>query len=64
MNNQLYARLPSNSWWTIFNLFLINSVHQRTALHAAADEGHVNIVRYLVNKGADTNSKDQKEASE
>ena len=35
------------------------SPHQFTPLHSAAEEGHVDIVRYLVDKGADLNVKDE-----
>ena len=34
------------------------SLYQRTALHMAADRGHVSKVKYLVTKGADINIKD------
>ena len=34
------------------------SPHQKTPLHLAAGKGHVDIVRYLVDKGADLNIKD------
>ena len=39
------------------------SSHQRTPLHWAAREGHVDIVKYLVDKGADPNIKDNFEVS-
>ena len=31
---------------------------QRTPLHAAAEGGHVDVVKYLVDKGADVDTKD------
>ena len=37
--------------------FFINSPHQYTPLHLAAEGGHVDTVRYLVDKGADLNIK-------
>ena len=43
---------------------LLDSSHQRTALHVAAQRGHVDTVRYLVNKGADINIQDNKGVSE
>ena len=39
-------------------LFFIYSPHQKTPLHWAADAGHVDIVRCLVEQGADLNIKD------
>ena len=39
-------------------LYLIYSPHQWTPLLCAAIAGHVDIVRYLVDKGADLNIKD------
>ena len=42
----------------MFNYFLIYSPHQRTPLYWAADAGHVHIVRYLVEQGAEINIKD------
>ena len=37
-------------------ILIINySPHQYTPLHTAAREGHADIVRYLVDKGADPN---------
>ena len=44
--------------------FFIYSPHQKTPLHWAAEEGHVDIVRYLVDKGADFNIKDQRGVSD
>ena len=38
--------------------FFAYSSHQRTPLHWAAREGHVDIVKYLVDKGGDPNIKD------
>ena len=38
--------------------FFIYSQHQRTPLHWAAEGGHVDTVRMLNDKGADTNIKD------
>ena len=35
-----------------------NNSHQGTPLHLAAEAGHMDIVRYLVEKGADINIKD------
>lgn len=32
----------------------------RTALHIAASEGHLNIVKYLVNHGSDVDIKDSR----
>ena len=40
------------------------SPHQKTALHLAAEGGHVDTVTCLVEKGANTNIKDKNEASE
>ena len=37
------------------NFFVNYSPHQYTPLHTAAREGHVDMVRYLVDKGADPN---------
>ena len=45
-------------------LFLIYSPHQSTPLFWAAYEGHVDIVRYLVEQGADINIKDKNGVSE
>ena len=45
-------------------LFLFYSPHQSTPLHKAANEGHVHIVRYLVEQGADINIKDVNGVSE
>ena len=44
--------------------FFIYSPYQRTPLHIAAREGHVDIVRYLVDKDADPNIKDEDGVSE
>ena len=41
-----------------------NSPHQKTPLHWAADGGHVDTVRYLVDKGDDINMKDGHGVSE
>ena len=49
-------RPPRHSWWTMFKFF--NNSHQGTPLHLAAEAGHMDIVRYLVEKGADINIKD------
>ena len=45
-------------------LFFVYSSYQMTSLHLAAHEGHVDIVRYLVDKGADANIKDNRGVSE
>ena len=45
-------------------LFLIYSPHQSTPLHKAVYEGHVHVVRYLVEQGADINIKNVFEVSE
>ena len=37
------------------SICFFNSPHQRTPLHRAAEGGHVDIVRCLVDKGADIN---------
>ena len=42
----------------MFNFFFIYSPHQKSPLHIAAEAGHVDTVRCLVNKGADLNIKD------
>ena len=60
-NSQRWLR---HSWWTVFNIFFIYSLHQRTPLFWAADEGHVDVVRYLVEQGADINIKDNDGVSE
>ena len=39
-------------------LFFIYSPHQKSSLHIAAEAGHVDTVRCLVDKGADLNIKD------
>ena len=44
--------------------FLVYSSHQKTPLHRAAHGGHVDTVRYLVDKGADPNIKDPDGVSE
>ena len=44
--------------------FFIYSLHQRTPLHWAAHEGHVDVVRYLVEQGADINIKECSGVSE
>ena len=41
-----------------FMFSLIFSPYQTTPLHRAADEGHVNTVQCLVEKGADISTKD------
>ena len=43
---------------------LVYSSHQWTPLHFAAREGHVDIVRYLVDKDADLNIKNEDGVSE
>ena len=48
----------------MFKIFLIYSLHQRTPLHWAVNEGHVDVVRYLVEQGANINFKDKDEVSE
>ena len=45
-------------------LFSIYFPHQKTPLHLAAYAGHVDIVRCLVDKGADFNIKDDWEVRE
>ena len=40
-------------------LYLVYSSHQGTPLRFATREGHVDIVRYLVDKDADPNIKDK-----
>ena len=42
----------------MFSYFLIYSPHQKTPLHDAACKGRVDIVKYLVEQGADINFKD------
>ena len=42
----------------MFNYFLIYSPYQFTPLQWAACEGHVHIVRYLVEQGAEINNKE------
>ena len=48
----------------MFNYFLIYSPHQSTPLHKAAYEGHVHVVRCLVEQSADINIKDEDGVSE
>ena len=55
--NSKYAK-PATSWWTMSTSFFILP-HQKTPLHIAAGRGHVDNVRCLVDKGADTNIKDK-----
>ena len=43
---------------------LFASPHQETPLHLAADEGHVDTVKFLVQKGANIHSKDDVGVSE
>ncbi len=38
---------------------LITHIVRRSALHLAAAEGHVEVVSFLVKKGADVNSEDR-----
>ena len=45
-------------------ILVVNSPHQETPLHWAAYGGHVETVRCLVDKGADTNIKNIFEVSE
>ena len=40
------------------------SHHQMSPLHWAADGGHVHTVKYLIDKGAEVNSKDEIGVSE
>ena len=40
------------------------SFHQRTPLHMAAQSGHADMVRYLSDKGANVNIKDNDGVSE
>ena len=42
----------------------VNSSHQITPLHLAAGKGHVDTVRCLVDKGADTQLKDENDVNE
>ena len=44
--------------------FFIYSSHQWTSQHHAADAGHVDMARYLVDKGVDLNIKDRWGVSE
>ena len=45
-------------------LFLVHSPHQETPLHFAAREGREDIVRCLVDQGADPNIKNKRGVSE
>ena len=45
-------------------MFKFASPHQRTSLHCAAREGHVNTVKYLVKKEVNIHSKDNDGVSE
>lgn len=40
------------------NLFLINLKFHQTALHKAALNGHLSVIIYLVQKGAEVNARD------
>ena len=44
--------------------FFAYSSHQLTPLHFAVRHGNVDIVRYLVDNGADLNTKDENKVSE
>ena len=46
--------------WTFIvdHVIFVLSPHQVTPLHWAADKGHVNTVKCLVERGAEVNSKD------
>ena len=55
-----YLTIHGGPCSTIF----VHSPHQSTPLHEAARKGHVDIVRYLVEQGADINIKDEDEVSE
>ena len=49
----LITYLVSAIFWVSFI-----SLHQTTYLHLAFEGGHMNTVKYLVDKGADINTKD------
>ena len=49
-----YLAIHGEAYSTCF----IDSSHQMTPLHLAAGRGHVDTVRCLIDKGADTNIKD------
>ena len=55
---QVCSRLARHRWWAMFNFV---SPHQITPLHWAAEKGHVNVVQYLLEKGANMNIKEWKE---
>lgn len=58
--------LPCMALWLQFVSvlkFIYISVFQRTPLNVAADKSHVDIVEYLVDHGANVNSKDESEVS-
>ena len=44
--------------------FFVYSPHQESPLYMAAAAGHVHIVRYLVERGADINIKDWSQVNE
>ena len=48
----------------IFYRFYTLSLHQWTPLHAVAAEGNTDVVRFLADKGADVNIKDERSVSE
>lgn len=52
--------LVRGGWIRKLNPHIFVSSYQRTPLHIAAAEGHVDIVVYLVKNGADINMKDKK----
>ena len=51
----LITYLVSTIFWVSFF-----SLHQMTCLHLAFEGGHMNTVKYLVDKGADINTKDDR----
>ena len=58
----LFTWLLKKSFVTHFtcSTIFVHSPHQSTPLHWAAHEGHMDIVRYFVDKDADINIKDRK----